>query len=404
MLMTGDDAQEFETEAVLRKYLAKQDVHRVHFTLGERACTADWDQRGARAKPVQDKPFRCRIRRAGTGYLVAGLVATPPGDQVQRARGTVKRLGKGWGVEIPHGDLALTAFLPWQVLAAAGIERVASGCQVVVDATWNGRSYEVTLLHWPTPSEIAPPADPASPLVRVIAWVSKAWLDDSRANIVLHFRRQDAVGAFVKTFITSMALQQAGIRALHSAPDDKPSIKDTHDALAQWDERLKAGPLKEPLPIDRLELEVEWLPVEQKWRVQRLVRPRKNLSPEPKMEIDWVEGSILAIAPVKPSSVQTETQPASGADADDESAEYETAERSDDNSSSAPVTLFDIEVAYRHAVTGDGVAEGRVRQGIVDAGSLQPGVSVTVRLRPWEGMWQIAKIHRSVPEDAEPTC
>lgn len=378
---------------------------KVHFTLDERACAANWDPRGSRAKPMKDKPFRCRIRGVMDGYQVIGLVATPPSDQVQNARGVAKRIGKGWGVEIPHEDLAITAFLSWQVLTAAGIERVVPGAEVLVDAAWNGRGYEVTDLHGPTPFEIAPPADPEFPLVRVIAWVSKPWLDGRRTNIMLHFRRNEVAGGFVKTFITSTALQQAGIRALSAASDNKPPTKDTIDLLAHWDTLLKVGSQKEPLPIDCLEVEVEWLPAEQKWRVQRLIRPRKNLSPGPKMEIDWVEGNIRSVTAVSLRSIQTDSEPSTGADVDDVAVEYETAERFDAVSiHDETVAQFDIEIAYNHTEVGDGVAEGRVQKEIVIAGGLQPGVPVTVRLRAWEGKWQINKIHRSMPDDVEPIC
>lgn len=393
--------REFDAQAVVKRWTPNHltaDIVQDGKAIQAR-CPANIN----RLQPVPGKPFHCRVRQEGDKYTVIGFHTPAPSDELRNVQGKVHVGSGGKAVlKIDHGDFYVAAFFDRTALYPAFIHSFVHDAEVTASVRADGVSYKA--FHIAAPSAYAACDTSKDDVTRnVIAFVTKDWRPDAQGQVQLHFRELDTGEVFAQIYVNPQTLRSAGIKALTVAGEHTATRQASLEKIREWHTLYQAGVRNEPPAVDRLEIEVEWLPEKNKWRLQRLLRPRATLLHGAKQVFDWITCTVTAIThdPMK--------RPAAGTAPDDGGHLLIEVDKPDEEMGDTPKAAaeagnnwesadYKIEVDYDDEKTDVGVATGRMTKSMLDASDLKVGHQIITTLTMYEGNLGIKSFHRRLPE------
>lgn len=335
----------------------------------------------------EDRPFRCFIAPSNRGWRVAEIIVDDLPEEVENLTGRVvyERDGQFRNVyATPSPENPAVQFrFPDKVLWAANLAAIDVETEVCFDASRGDNGYVIGTLRSPTTREAFGATDIAPVAV---GKVCKEWEASANAKgVIVGIRGEDSRVA-ASVFVGAKMLRGAGLN--HVVPWDGKSPESNKlapEMFDYWEDILKNGTETErdDLKIDQLQLALEWVESDAKWRVARLLRPRAVRMPSSEEEqfIDWIEGAVKG----DPAEVRRSTEGSNTGDTDD---------TSDEN---AGRRKFSVSIRFRDPRVGRGTSDLQIREDYLMAAALADGVQVVMRLRWVKDSWRVDRLHRSQP-------
>lgn len=338
--------------------------------------TALYNVKTLHFQPQAGEPFRCKVAFSRNRWRVVGLSYDNLPDRVERVRGTVDTR--------PDRSLSLTVIpasnqgvgaqpiaLGSRVLGNAGIHSIVPGSEVVVAVERAGRDFHVTELHAPSPLAAVGGLERAAPgaLVEEIAFAIRDWdAEMSHGNNVAFAVSSLGARVAAKVWLTRTMLGRLGIRrVVRAALPCKDTPEASRERIARWSETLRFGTLDElaSLRIDRLLVLVQPIQAGTQLGIERVLGPARLRTPGLEREVvDWVAGVVRSVKDPEPSIPDRR----------------------------------DVWIEFQDSRLGSGEARARVPSTLAEACSLTPDTQVVVRLESRGRYWNIARIHRSIPQ------
>lgn len=344
--------------------------------------------------PPTGEPFRAIIKKKanGNGYtiidiIVEGLPAELPGIKaVVRHKQRIDLLLD----TIPQPNTpSVPVILPAKLLNQQQIADIEPGTEVAIDAQRGASGYVASKLHAPS---VLDAFDHLQSPQTIIVDIKNYWPgehQDKKGCFVSYQAPGMAVTAII--WIGQQLLRGAGIPA--TVPMDPSSTLEPGTSAAlldQWQDTLRGGSQAEmeQLGINQLELELEWIVAQHRWRVSRLCRPRALRIPQDTEVIDWVQGCVV----IAPPDADRQEPPS------DHREPAATAAVSP--STPPPAAQEYVHVSFQDPRVGRGTLRLYGKEKIALAG-LDLDTQLTFSLVGKGEYWQIKWLHRATPTRPE---